>query len=356
MDPLSWESVETLKAVLALLHLPHRGSATDLEAEAFRRLKAFLAEKGIQAETLPFRGVRSYGTELLAISLLLALSPLSPILPLLGALGFFLYFSGQRPWSFLLDRYPSQNLLAWKGKGERALVLMAHVDTAKTFFLYHPKRVRSFRQNFLANALLAFLSPLLAFTPLKWPLGFYFLLQAALLLHRELRAAYVEGANDNASGVAVATALFLATEPPKGWRLGLALTGCEEVGALGAKALARRLPQGALLLNLDNVGRGELFYVEGEGMLRYTPYRGPLLEAARKTPGAQPLRYRLAYFDALPLAQRGFPTLTLIRLEGGVPPDWHWPTDTFARLDLEAVADTLAYGRALLARVWDATP
>ena len=107
-----------------------------------------------------------------------------------------------------------------------------------------------------------------------------------------------------------------------------------------------------MVLNLDNVGQGELFYAEGEGMLLYFPYRGALLEAARNTPGARPLRYRLAYFDALPLAQRGFPTLTLIRLDGGVPPDWHWPTDTFARLDLNALAETLTYGQALLARVW----
>ncbi|MFC0594875.1 M28 family peptidase [Thermus composti] len=320
--------METLKAVLNLLMLPHRGSATALEAEAFRRLEAFLRAQGVEAQPLPFRGVRSYGPELLGLSLLLALAPLSPLFPLLGALGFYLYFTGRRPWGRLLDRFPSQNFLAWKGDGEKALVLLAHVDTAKTFFLYHPRRVRAFRAHFLLNASLAFLSPLLALTPLKWPLGLYFLVQAGLLGHRELKAPYVEGGNDNASGVAVATALFLETTPPKGWRLGLALTGCEEVGALGAKALVPHLPPGALVLNLDNVGRGELFYVEGEGMLRYYPYRGALLEAARKTPGARPLRYRLAYFDALPLAQRGFPTLTLIRLEGGVPPDWHCGTRT----------------------------
>ncbi len=340
-----------MKTVLALLHLPHRGSTTPMERQAFRRLKAFLEARGVVSEEIPFRGVPSYGWELLAISLLLALSPLSPLFPLLGALGFFLYFQGVRPWGFLLDRYPSQNLLAWKGEGERALVLMAHVDTAKTYFFYHPQRVKGFRRAFLLNAGLAFLAPLLAFTPLKWPLGLYFLLQAALLLHRELLAPYVEGSNDNGSGVALATALFLETKPPPGWRLSLALTGCEEVGALGAKALLPHLPPGALVLNLDNVGRGELFFAEGEGMLLYFPYRGPLLGAARKTPGARPLRYRLAYFDTLPLTQRGFPCLTLIRLEGGVPPDWHWPTDTFARLDEEALAQTLAYARSLLERV-----
>ncbi|MFN3368670.1 MAG: M28 family peptidase [Thermus sp.] len=270
----------------------------------------------------------------------------------IGALAFLLYFSGIRPWGFLLDRYPSQNLLTWKGQGDKALLLMAHVDTAKTFFLYHPKRVRHFRTNFLLNATLALSAPLLALTFLAWPVGLYFLIQTTLLLLRELKAPYVEGGNDNASGVAVATALFLETEPPAAWRLGLALTGCEEVGALGAKALIPHLPQGTLVLNLDNVGRGELFYAEGEGMLLYVPYRGRLLEAARNTPGARPLRYRLAYFDTLPLAQRGFPCLSLIRLEQGVPPDWHWPTDTFARLDEEALEDTLRYARTLLQRVF----
>jgi hypothetical protein len=344
--------VDNLKAVLDLLQLPHRGSATALEAQAFQRLGGFLEAQGYRAATLPFRSVPSYGWELLAFSLLLALAPFSPIPPLLGALGFFLYFNGLRPWGPLLDRHPSQNLLAWKGEGEKALLLMAHVDTAKTYFLYHPRRVRGFRQAFLLNAALALLAPLLALTLLKWPLGLYFLAQAGLLLHRELRAPYVEGGNDNGSGVAVATALFLEIDPPEGWRLGLALTGSEEVGALGAKALIPHLPPGVLVLNLDNVGQGELFFAEGEGMLLYFPYRGPLLEAARHTPGAKPLRYRLAYLDTLPLAQRGISCLSLIRLEGGVPPNWHWPTDTFQRLHEGALKETLDYGRRLLRAVW----
>ncbi|ETN87860.1 hypothetical protein [Thermus sp. NMX2.A1] len=33
---------EELQQVLNLLHLPHRGSATPLEAEAFRRLRTLL--------------------------------------------------------------------------------------------------------------------------------------------------------------------------------------------------------------------------------------------------------------------------------------------------------------------------
>jgi hypothetical protein len=98
---MSWHQV------LALLRLPHRGSATPLEAEAFRRLRALLEERGLAPAAIPFRGVPSYGWELLFISLLLALTPFSPLFPLLGALGFFLYFHGIRPWAFLLDRFPS---------------------------------------------------------------------------------------------------------------------------------------------------------------------------------------------------------------------------------------------------------
>lgn len=114
----------------------------------------------------------------------------------------------------------------------------------------------------------------MALTPLKWPLSLYFLLQAALLLHRELSAPYVKGGNDNASGVAVATALFLETDPPPGFRLGLALTGCEEVGALGAKALLPHLPEGTLVLNLDNVGRGSSSTPRGRGCSATSPTGG----------------------------------------------------------------------------------
>jgi hypothetical protein len=51
---MSWHQV------LALLRLPHRGSATPLEAEAFRRLRALLEERGLAPAAIPFRGVPSY--------------------------------------------------------------------------------------------------------------------------------------------------------------------------------------------------------------------------------------------------------------------------------------------------------
>lgn len=325
-----------------------------MEATAAAMLRQWLEARGHRVHSQPFKAPRSYGWELMLVSSLLALGGLLELwwLALLGAGAFWAHFGGVwTPWAFLFDRYPSQNLLAQAGTGERTLVLMAHYDSAKTWFIYDPRRVRGFRANFLFNAALAFALPLATLLPWSGRLiGLYFLLQAGLLLWRELTAPYVVGANDNASGVAVAVGLFeqLARRVPPGWRLVLALTGCEEVGTKGALVLARsgQIPHDALILNIDNVGRGALFYAIGEGMLSYRPYSGKLLEAARSLPGAQPLEYRLAYFDT-----RAFPKhacLTLIRLEDGIIPNWHWPSDTAAQVRWEDVEQTRDYALNLV--------
>jgi Zn-dependent M28 family amino/carboxypeptidase len=230
---------------------------------------------------------------------------------------------------------------------------MAHYDSAKTFFVYDPKRVRGFRLNFLINAGLAgLLIPAAIWAPLLARLiAVYFLVQAGLLLHRERTAPYVNGANDNASGVAVAAVLFLdlAAEAIPETETWLLLTGAEEVGAQGARAFLRQtaLPRDTLILNIDNVGAGELYYATGEGMLEVVPFRGRLVEAAFLLEGAKSITYTLAYFDTLPFARAGYPCLTLIQLENGLPPNWHWPTDTPDTIDYQAMRDTLRYARTL---------
>lgn len=347
-----------------LCFLPHRGSAGPFERLAARLLKERLEGLGHTVQTQPFKGPQSYGPELILTSLLLGWGGLLALwwLALLGAYAFWAHFSGWwTPWGRLFDRYSSQNLVAFAegsgprvlGSGERreaesektgsvshspqlsaprarspkprTLVLLAHYDSAKSFFLYGPAFVRQFRLNFLFNTAFATILPFACFLrAVPQLIGVYFLAQGGLLLWRELKEPYVGGANDNASGVAVTTQLFheLVLEPLPGFRPLLALTGCEEVGAKGAEHLARSglVPSDGLVLNLDNVGRGELFYATGEGMLVFHPYRGELLELAKTTSGARPLEYRLAYFDTRPFAARGNRCLTLIRLEGGLPP------------------------------------
>src|SRR3990170_1966827 len=114
-----------------------------------------------------------------------------------------------------------------------------------------------------------------------------------------------------------------------------------------SRARKNTLPGDTPVLNIDNVGAGTLYYATGEGMLGVIPFRGPLVEAASRLEGASPLVYTLAYFDTLPFARAGYPCLTLIRLDRGIPPHWHWPTDVREHVDDRALADTLTYARAL---------
>ncbi|WP_456476443.1 M28 family peptidase [Oceanithermus sp.] len=343
-----------------LVAFEHRGTGTNQERAAADWLRSSLEARGYATRLQRFRAPASWGPEVLAISLALGLGGLFGWvwLAALGFYGFWAYFSGwPRPWQGLFARARSQNVLAEAGEGPRTLVLMAHYDTAKTYWTYDPKRVRGFRATFLLNAALAALA-----VPAAWRgglvggvLGVYFLAQAGLLGWRELTAPYVNGANDNASGVAVVTELFLdlARRPPAGWRVVLALTGAEETGAAGAEALCRsgELPEDAWILNVDNVGAGGLHYATGEGMLAYYPYRGALVEAAGRIPGARPVAYRPAYLDTLPCARRGRTVLTLVRLEGGVPPNWHWPSDRPEAVDWAAVEATYGFARRVLDEV-----
>jgi len=340
--------------------LPHRGSATPEAASAREQLSTFLKSHGHKVEEQAFNCPKTYGWELLGMSALLAAGGLWPngFIALLGLYAFWAYFSGwPLPWSRLVDRHPSANLLATAGEGRRTLVIMAHLDTAKSFILYEPNLVKSFRLNFQVTAAAAILTVPFAFfwTPGARLLGIYFVAQMALLFFRERSADYVNGANDNASGVAVATQLFLDLSPTlmHDWKLMLAITGGEEVGAKGARTLVKsgKVPKNALILNIDSVGAGRLHFAEGEGMLRYLPFKGRLVEAARKLPGAVPVKYKLAYFDTLPFARAKYDCVTLTRLEDGVPVNWHWKTDTPDALDMEALARTYAYARGLAERV-----
>ncbi len=354
-------STEHLGSILAgLTAFPHRGSGTADEQRAAAFLRDYLTAQGHTVETQPFRTPRTYSWELLGITVLLAVGGLfsAAWLALLGAFWFWAYFSGYgTPWDRWFRRHASQNLIARSGPGPRRFLLMAHYDSAKTFFVYHPKRVRGFRLNFLLNAVLAaaLVPAALLVSLAARVIGLYFLAQAVLLLIRERTAPYVNGANDNASGVAVASALFLdlAAQRAEGTEFWLVLTGAEEVGAQGARAFlkANSLARETPVLNLDNVGRGALHYATGEGMLGVVSFQGPLVEAASRLEGASPVVYTLAYFDTLPFARAGHPCLTLIRLDHGIPPHWHWPTDTRENVDEQAVVDTLAYAQALTRRV-----
>jgi Peptidase family M28 len=377
MESLSRRILERLSA------LPNRASASSAEARAFSVLEAELRDLGLEPTVTRFSSPNTYSWDVIGAALLIGFGALSSfveptlgfILAALGASWFHCHFSGlPHPLDIFIPKYPSRNLEASFGTGKRQLILMAHVDTAKSAFLYAPSRVGSFRLTFVLNAILAYLTPAvivvgLSFLALGLPIvllwlrlpllliGAYFLVNAALFYHRERTAPLVNGANDNASGVAaVLEVAHRLHRTPVDARVTLLLTGCEEVGARGAAhfAQALRTTGETFVLNLDNVGRGDLHYATGEGMLQYHPYDSSLVALAQdvaRTHAAKPLEYRLAYFDTLPFALRGVPCLTLIALEGNRIPNWHWTTDTLENVDSGAMSRAVDYAEALT-RAW----
>jgi hypothetical protein len=176
--------------------------------------------------------------------------------------------------------------------------------------------------------------------------------------------AVVPGANDNASGVAVALSLahWLAGERPAGLRAVILSPGAEESIMEGMVAwcdrhLAGYDPRTTTVVCLDTVGSPRLLALEGEGMLQMHEYPKDLLErfhAAAEELGIEllrGLRFRNATDGQITL-RRGYPTAMLGSVdEFKLPPNYHWPTDTADRVDYATVADAARLCRRVIERL-----
>ena len=379
--PGSSDKTRLERILNGLSRFPHRGSTTEGEFEAAEFLGRELNLQGFNVLEQPFESPTTYSWNVVGAAGLLALGTLFawgnlwlgvPIAAL-GAWWLVAHFSLEPHFlDFFIPKAKSRNLVAQfgprnGGTGEKHLVLMAHYDTAKSAFLYNPARVGTFRLNFLLNIVLAVLAPFLALArlyvdplePILLVLALYFAVNAVLFFLREQNEPFVNGANDNASGVAAAVEVAHRVWGKLDARVTLVLTGCEEVGARGAAEFLAAYLKGlepqeyaqTLVLNLDNVGRGDLRYATGEGMVKFYRYPSSVTALAQDLPvKAQPLEYRLAYFDTLPFVKAGIPCLTLIALEDGLIPNWHWPTDTLENVDLAAVERAADFAEALAFR------
>ena len=174
---------------------------------------------------------------------------------------------------------------------------------------------------------------------------------------RELRGEDVPGANDNASGCAVAAVLAaeVAAEPLSSTRLVLCLTGCEESGTLGSQAFLRsHETDGWLFLNIDNVGGpGSVRFLRREGVISKWDADAGLTAAAERVAEADPDLRLLPEdnpagltYDSSPVQARGGRALTLSVQDGSIP-NLHWPTDTVENVDPDGVSRTLRAARGL---------
>ena len=354
-----------------------RRPATEAEGRAAELLLERLGERGVAARIEPFRGFSTFG---LPIGGITAAALLPGVLPrrrralrsaiAAGATGLLALEGGlvRTPLSDALSRRPSRNLVAEiapSGEVRRTLCLVCHLDSSRGGLMFHPRFVPHLTRWLLVQSGAATLQGAEALLG-RFALGRAILricrgilaLGLALVVERELRGEDTPGANDNASGVAVAAELAceLAESPLESTRVVLLAAGCEESGLLGTQAFLRsRDTSGWLFLNVDSVGGpGNLRYLPREGIVQKWDADAALVAIADRVSAEDPsIGLRPAdgliglTYDATAAMARGGRAITLVAERDGVIPNYHWPTDTPENLDLAVVARALAAARGM---------
>lgn len=282
------------------------------------------------------------------------------------------------PVRWLLPKRPSQNVwtvIPAAGTPTRRLVLMGHLDTHRTPFVFRsPLHLKVFRvlvtAGFASMAALVLLY--IAGSIVQSDIIYLVSLAPAVLLILDLimtvqpdMTPYAPGANDNASGAAVVLTLAerLKDEPLANTEVWAVNSGCEEVGCYGAAAFLREHREelgDACFIALDSVagpGSGPC-YITREGMTR--PYRSDpglvalagQIAADRPELGAYSSTLPFGFTEGAIAIKNGLPSLTFVNLRpDGVLPHWHRPDDTFENVDADVLARTQAFVWELLQRI-----
>ncbi len=370
-------------------NLPHRGATTKEERSAAQFLGNALKEMGIKESLDSFKAISSYSWEVILFSLFMMagilMSPwvsfLGTAFVLIGFWSFFRHFMGRTtPFTPFILKRKSQNVIGQitpvSGDSKRNLILMAHYDSARASMIFSPSMVKSFRKNFVFNTVVSAVTIPWAFLGQYWASFWWFKLICILLalnqlanifihIYREIAHKFVPDINDNGSGVAAIFEILndLKKHLLQNTDLWILFTGCEEAGIQGAKHFIDDYksdldPENTYVINIDNIGKGNLHYVTGEGMLLFWKYDETIIDkcaaitSLSRFSKIQPLEYRRAYFDALAFAQQGYPCTTLIALDDdGNIPNWHWYTDTIENIEYETIQLAVDFSLELIRQI-----
>jgi hypothetical protein len=367
-----------------------RPSASEGERRAAEWLVGRYAELGAEAriEAEPARGTYWWplgiGAMLGALGGIAALRGrrlLGAALGAVGAAGIADDFPpGQRRLRWALPERTTYNVVCELGdpKAARAVVVIAHHDSAHSGLVFHPEipkiadRLGLIEKTDTSPALMAPVvgGPILA--ALGALTGKRLLSKLGVLLGLGSAAAMAEigsrdvvpGANDNGTSVVSLLALakrFLA-EPPAGARLILLSTGSEESFSEGMKAFGERhFPslekESTFFLCLESIGSPHLLVIRGEGFLKmreYPPRALALMDglAAEMDIWLYPnLRLRNGT-DGLESMAAGYETAVLAGCTDlKQPANYHWPNDLAENVDFGTVADGIRLSEAAIRRL-----
>lgn len=254
------------------------------------------------------------------------------------------------------------------GAGERrgTVVVVAHLDAAKTGLAWHPlvtklggrrnlKRrrmdaVMGLQAAAIAGSAVAALLPRRSLPRRLVGLPAAALNLLAVALNLDIaRSPVVPGANDNATGVAatLAIASSLAQGPPQNVDVEFALVGGEESGMAGFHSWLEARPElnagTTLVLGLDTLGCGTPIVAEAEGAVathRYRPAALDVVDEGALLAGAlEPERWRIgAWTDPLLALTRGLPAASILSVGPGYYTHYHHPSDLPEFVDWDCVA------------------
>ena len=280
-----------------------------------------------------------------------------------AGVSYALDFSGRLQWSrALVPKGDGANAVARvhpRGRRERTLVLIAHIDTAQTGLMWHPaftgmwakQAARTGKSPSPATLpLLAFAAAAFAPRPVRAVARAVLGLSLGLTLDVARNRA-VPGANDNACAAAGLVDLIarFAAEPLERTEVIAVATGSEESGMGGAAAWLRRAngeldPATTLVVGLDQIGAGAPHVLTGEGPPLIARYRDD--DVART---GLPTYHSAGWTDPILARFAGLPAVSIVGVKDGGFPNYHLPTDTPDRVDWDAVERCLGAARQIAA-------
>ncbi|MHB9004243.1 MAG: M28 family peptidase [Coriobacteriia bacterium] len=224
-----------------------RPATTDTEAQAAAYLEDVFAARGLEVERQDFECPRTYSWAYViyhALTVAVAASVFFPVMrwpavaiSALVAVSMWMDLDTRGGLARLMPKGPSQNIIARqvpksrRNEKPRRIVIVAHYDSARASLAFSPSMVKNFNVTFGLMKACTFAVPFMLLAnalPLTQPaqpylwyatlvVAGYLLIPLIINAHRELFMPHVDGAGDNASGVAAMLAVMEAIVPvPEG--------------------------------------------------------------------------------------------------------------------------------------------
>ncbi|MBE0697795.1 MAG: M28 family peptidase [Anaerolineaceae bacterium] len=276
----------------------------------------------------------------------------------------------------ILPKGESQNVYAIippAGEHQQDLVLVGHLDTQRTPFIFRtPVHVKAY-DNFVTITFITFIAQVVIFSLsifLSMPWAWYAAiptvvcsgLLAAICVEAD-RTPFTAGANDNATaaGIVLALAENYARSPLQHTRILAVCTGCEEVQHYGMIDFYQRHREGLKnpkAIVFEMLGCAGPAWLTREGIIvPFKPDPGLLHsveELSDQHPewGAYPSQISGGNTEMADAARFKVPAITLFgQTREGVSPYWHQLEDTFDKMNPEIMEKTWELTTGLIEKI-----